>query len=97
MFFCIFNRMRQRLPMSGICVNWLRMRFLLPYQDALARRCLKYSDSAPTFFEMDISLSLRMTMSPRMAVARVIHRLVTHAARQRAVADNRHHMIILMV
>jgi len=34
---------------------------------------------------------------PRMAVARVIHRLVTHAARQRAVADNRHHMIILMV
>lgn len=83
--------------MSGICVNWLRMRFLLPYQDALARRCLKYSDSAPTFFEMGHLIVVENDNEPRMAVARVIHRLVTHAARQRTVADNRHHMIILMV
>ena len=34
---------------------------------------------------------------PRVPVARVVHRLVAHAARQRAVADNRHHMIILVV
>ena len=63
MFFAFSIARASGLPISGTRVSLSRMRFLLPYHDALARRCLNYSDSAPTFLEMDISLSLSTTIS----------------------------------
>ena len=49
----------------------------------------------PTGGAMDISLSLRITVSCLAPSAGVVHGLVSHARAHRAVADNRHDAVVL--
>ncbi len=49
--------------------------------------------SAPTLREMDISLSFRMITMRRLRLPDVVERLERHAARERRVADDGHHLV----
>ena len=92
-FFSVYSACATDAPIQGMRSSPRCTLRLAEYHPQLALSFARCLLSAPTFLVMDISLSLITTISFGFRVAAVVERFVAHAARQRAVADDRDHVM----
>ena len=92
-------RLAQRLSSSPNAPGMSLMRrsknsFMRRKKGEVTRRD-RMEERAPTFWEMDMSLSFRITVMRRFLVSGLVQGLEGQARRERAVADDRHHVVVV--